>query len=496
MARSRWPRPRCPATRSCAGSLRCSTGTWDGDYALTYHWFRDGDELAGQTGTAYAITRDDLEHDLSCSVTAADMSEAHSDATTIESPRLLDGGLSIEGQGIAGRVVTCGGRWNDREGLRYQVHYQWYYDFERFVPIPDADKQTYLLSSADVGLPLHCLAVAEGEFEERSGSIHASWEALGIFLKADDDSVDPGAPNGYTVTVRNPNGVEKASEQLEVTLPEGFAYVAGSASPEPAVLSGGRLRWTQRFQMDPYGEFSLHFLVTGTSAVGHHYAGAWVDPDGYDIRSSSHWNAARITVEAPATCTVTGTPGPDVLVGTDGDDVICGLGGNDRISGGAGDDTLLGGDGDDVLDGGTGADTLRGGGGLDTVNYSDRTTPVTVTVGDPTKPDGTPAVDDPPSPAEGDDVDADVEIVRGGRGNDFLSGGYGDQELYGGAGNDRLDGGDGDDLLDGGAGNDWLEAPDGRADRYQCGAGEDTFERDDLDRVSGCEHEFFNPVVG
>jgi hypothetical protein len=85
----------------------------------------------------------------------------------------------------------------------------------------------------------------------------------------------------------------------------------------------------------------------------------------------------------PRGCTITGTPGNDVLTGTSGDDVICGLGGddvinggggndvvygdagNDTISGGNGDDTLYGDDGDDSLSGGNGDDVLAAGPGAD-----------------------------------------------------------------------------------------------------------------------------------
>jgi peptidoglycan/xylan/chitin deacetylase (PgdA/CDA1 family) len=80
-------------------------------------------------------------------------------------------------------------------------------------------------------------------------------------------------------------------------------------------------------------------------------------------------------------CTLTGTPGPDVLIGTPGPDVICGLsgrdqidgrGGNDVLRGGSGSDTLRGRGGDDTLEGGQGhADTLRGGRGRDTLDARD-----------------------------------------------------------------------------------------------------------------------------
>ena len=479
------------------GTLKCSTGTWDADYTLSYRWLRNGSDIDGENGIAYTVGEGDVGATISCAVTAEDMAGAESAGAQIDSPHPLDG-IRIEGDMYVGRTVTCGGAWNDREGARYQLSYQWWHDVERFAPIAGATSKTYTLTAGDAGSPLRCRVMAEGGFQEDSDTRHARWEDLELYVSADDDSVEPTqADNGYTVTVRNPNAVEKAVEQLELTLPTGFSFVPGSttgdAKTQPTMPGGGRLRWTERLQMDPYGQTTFHIKVTGAAAPGHYYVGAWADPDGYDIGTSGDWDTARITVEAPATCTITGTPGDDVLTGTEGDDVICGLGGNDRLSGAGGNDTLLGGYGDDVLEGGPGADTLRGGGGFDTVNYSDRVTPVAVTVGDATTPDGTPETDT--TPAEGDDVQADVEVVRGGRGDDFLSGGKGDQQLYGGAGKDKLNGGEGDDLLDGGAGDDWLEAPDSRSDRYQCGAGVDTFERDDLDRIAGCEREWINPVA-
>ena len=77
------------------------------------------------------------------------------------------------------------------------------------------------------------------------------------------------------------------------------------------------------------------------------------------------------------TCTITGTPGDDVLLGTAGKDVICGARGDDEIYGLDGDDILLGGAGKDLLVGGSGQDILKGGigadhlDGIDTFNGND-----------------------------------------------------------------------------------------------------------------------------
>jgi uncharacterized repeat protein (TIGR02543 family) len=129
----------------------------------------------------------------------------------------------------------------------------------------------------------------------------------------------------------------------------------------------------------------------------------------------------------PVACTITGTPGNDVLVGTPGRDVICGLGGSDRLVGKGGADLLIGGNGPDQLLGGPGAD-----------------------------------------------------LLVGGAGRDRLVGGAGADRLEAGAGNDRLTGGRGADRLVGGKGLDLLLARDGQRDRVDGGKGRD---RARLDRA-------------
>ena len=147
---------------------------------------------------------------------------------------------------------------------------------------------------------------------------------------------------------------------------------------------------------------------------------------------------------------LSGRDGHDTLVGGDGGDALDGGGGVDALDGGAGpdtlsagdgDDLLRGGDGDDVLDGGAGDDTLDGGlggdvlrgdefvppddfasgnqldepanPGFDTLDYSSRSAPVRVSVGDAEADDG--------QQGEGDTVLGDIERVLGGSGDDTLS---------------------------------------------------------------------------
>ncbi|HEV2813598.1 MAG TPA: hypothetical protein VGW10_10125, partial [Solirubrobacteraceae bacterium] len=203
------------------------------------------------------------------------------------------------------------------------------------------------------------------------------------------------------------------------------------------------------------------------------------------------------------------TAGADaaLLGGASGDDELAGGPGADALFDGTGDDTVTGGGGDDALaqhqSVANGADVLRGGDGFDRVYYgasgvlqtgeaafNGRTEPVFVTIGDGPN-DG--------EADENDDVQADVEYVRGGSGADTLIGSEAGERLAGLTGADTVDGRGGVDLVQGdgadaeglvdagnvvigGAGRDRLEgsegpddlrADDGDLDEVTCGAGID-----------------------
>ena len=127
----------------------------------------------------------------------------------------------------------------------------------------------------------------------------------------------------------------------------------------------------------------------------------------------------------------------------------------ETMVGGQANDVLAGGKGDDTITPGPGDDTVSGGAGEDAIDYSDRTQPVTVTLGAP----GTGG-----AAGEKDSIASDVEDVTGGSGNDTITGSGGDNYLAAGAGNDTVSGGGGADDIDGGDGSDALDG----------GGGEDT----------------------
>lgn len=163
-----------------------------------------------------------------------------------------------------------------------------------------------------------------------------------------------------------------------------------------------------------------------------------------------------------ASCTVGGGTGVDVDLGPaeapgDGQDVTLkgadwAAGQTTTLVGGPGPDVFYGGFGEDSMNGREGADAFHGGSGRDTVSYAGYAgsgQPVTASIDNqPHSGIGCPAR------CEGDLIDADVENLVGGGGDDTLVGTPGVNALGGAAGNDTLRGGLGSDSLDGGAGSD------------------------------------------
>jgi Ca2+-binding RTX toxin-like protein len=192
-----------------------------------------------------------------------------------------------------------------------------------------------------------------------------------------------------------------------------------------------------------------------------------------------------------------GGSGNDLLVGSDQDDHLYGGQGNDTLVGGKGNDTLEGGDGDDILRGGANNDVILGGGlncpvtipagcvlataaniGVNTVDYSDHGNSVTVDLSNLAAAQG--------ESGESDTL-SDIRHIRGGAGNDFLTGDASNNMIWGGDGNDTIHGGDGNDALygergnddiSGDAGNDFLSGGPG-ADSFQGGDGNDLIDADD-----------------
>jgi Ca2+-binding RTX toxin-like protein len=133
-----------------------------------------------------------------------------------------------------------------------------------------------------------------------------------------------------------------------------------------------------------------------------------------------------------------------------------------------------GGNGDDQLNlnpaAGTAGVDYSGGDGTDIIDYSASSVDLNISL-DGVANDG--------RAGENSNIMPDVERVRGGSGNDYLTGADGHNDsLHGNGGNDVIRGGNGDDELYGDDGNDLLIGGLG-ADTFHGGAGEDTVDYSD-----------------
>jgi Ca2+-binding RTX toxin-like protein len=163
-------------------------------------------------------------------------------------------------------------------------------------------------------------------------------------------------------------------------------------------------------------------------------------------------------------------PLPVLMQGDDGNNTLESLNGNNTLDG-------LG--GDDVLISGAGNDALRGGAGNDWVSFAPFSCAVTANL----------ATGRAGGTESGTDTLTEIENIRGGYGDDSLTGDDGANVLHGNSGNDSLDGNAGDDTIDGGRGKDAVKGGDGddlflirgdeaANDSFDGGKGTDTIRND------------------
>ncbi len=493
----REPRPGIATT--------CSRGTWDdpvgSPYPVSYAWYRDSPSTENEVGSGatYTPTSADVGHYLFCVVRAADLSDNIQQAY-VRPPEIQGVPTLLGDPHVGGRLVCSRGDWDDEEGARYPVTFAWYREssgpsgLER-VPIGSTDHHTVTVD--DLGSRLDCVVTAMGLASVEATVLPEDVQPT-LSASLDDDQPTPGGVVTVTLTLHNGSTTPLHVDVLRDRTFPGGTYVPGSSSGAVAgdPVDDGDLTWSPDADVPAGEDLQQRYRVSlpAGSADLVDRPGASADrPVVVPLR-------ARVSPEAePAlgTCTIVGTPGDDELVGTPGNDVICGLGGDDvlsglgggdslwggdgedRVDGGEGSDAVHGGHGNDVLIGGAGADLIDGGGSIDLVTYADRDAPVEVSLGAGSEDDG--------ALGEHDTVLRDVERVRGGAAGDTLIGNDDPNQLDGRSGDDVLVGSGGIDDLIGDAGADDIDSTDANQELVDCGGGNDTVARDEIDRVVGCE---------
>jgi hypothetical protein len=135
-------------------------------------------------------------------------------------------------------------------------------------------------------------------------------EPLRVSKTADIGSVPQGAPDGYTITVRNPGVVaETLSSIIDSPLPSGFTYTAGSttgATTSNPTINGSTLTWHGSFTVPASGSLSLHFRVTVSHTSGTYLNSAGAAGTGLTVIGSGPTASVRVgSIDHPTTCVVT-----------------------------------------------------------------------------------------------------------------------------------------------------------------------------------------------
>ena len=255
--------------------------------------------------------------------------------------------------------------------------------------------------------------------------------------------------------------------------------------------------------------------VTGLRA-GRYYLLHHVNPDRLmrETDHSNNFSASLVKLTWPngktsppqvrelVSCSLTGTPGRDVLPGPahlrglETGNTMCGLNGRDTlVLDEDGPTTALGGPRRDRFVALTSGLTLQGGTGTDWVSYAKQSVPYTIDLRKRTarSDDGKDALISIENATGGkrDDIlrgTGRANELRGGPNHDTLSGLGGRDVLRGGGGHDRLNGGSSRDRLLSGPGDDLIVSRDRARDVVDCGPGNDLVFADRRDRVAAnCE---------
>ncbi|MDQ1521012.1 MAG: hypothetical protein QOI55_2085 [Actinomycetota bacterium] len=130
---------------------------------------------------------------------------------------------------------------------------------------------------------------------------------------ADAASASPGATDGYTITITNPNAQNVTLNSITDTLPTGFSYVAGSTTgattANPSIV-GQQLTWAGPITVAHNASRTLHFQVHVSSTAGDYFNNAGADAAGsYTVAPTG--DTAKITVtgqtgdRTPPACALT-----------------------------------------------------------------------------------------------------------------------------------------------------------------------------------------------
>ena len=312
---------------------------------VTYQWLRDGADIAGETGSTYVLTADDVGSTFTVAVGYTDgqgfVESIESDPTAAVSA--VDSGdatVSISGTAEEGATLTATFADDDPDGLAEvgTVTYQWLRDG---ADIAGETGSTYVLTADDVG---STFTVAVGYTDGQGFDETIESDATDTVMGTTEDTTPPLALSAsFTQAGENDSVTVIFNEDMKMFDTSGLTLVLKGQATTMEMTG---------FTVD--GNSITISTSTGLGAgdylmIGYNGEGSIEDLAGNPL------NNGYIVVDGSGNNTVDmswfemNDGWPVYIVGNDGDDIITGTNGQDMIQGNEGADTINGSWGQDII---------------------------------------------------------------------------------------------------------------------------------------------------
>jgi Ca2+-binding RTX toxin-like protein len=226
-------------------------------------------------------------------------------------------------------------------------------------------------------------------------------------------------------------------------------------------VTSASANWNTTFT-PPNGSQGANLLDNNVNSYVEYFSNSFQQPYNGTVATGTQ------TPYGPASDTIYGGTGNEVLDLGNGNNYVQTGSGNDFVLGGMGNDTIIVGSGSDFVRGGGGTTYIEGGSGTSTLIGGDGNNTILGGTGNTTITSANGPV------ANWTNQSLEQNYVNGGSGNDLIFGSGGADTLIAGTGNTTVQGGSGTENIVGGSGNDYLVGGTGSDTLAAGGAGRDT----------------------